>query len=192
MKITRVIILFWMCIPSSFANDAVEAVAAVLDVAIKEHIDSSQVEVGLGTAVMTSQISPELHLGVNNYFLQRYKMGIAVDVPIPGNSDTPNINIGVIAGVKKFNPLLGRHFYNLTLGASMFDNFNGLYIEPSISFRLKESSAVKYFWIMHTFGVNASVAYRRTVVESQLDSSPNANAVLFRVNVFMGQRGRKY
>lgn len=192
MKIIKGLLLFWVFISPSFANDAAEATAAVLDVVIQKYMDSTQVEAGLGTALAIGRLSPELHVGVNNYFFSRYKMGAVIDVSILNKNDTPDFNIGAIAGIKNFNPLLGRHFINLSIGASKFVSASGIYFEPSISFSLKESSAVKYFWIMHTFGVNASVAYRHIFVDSRLSSSLETSAVLLRLNVFMGQRERKY
>ena len=192
MKIISGVLIFWIYVSSSYANDAAEATAAILEVAIQKNTDSSQIEIGAGPVLMNNKVSPEFHFGANYYFLSRYKAGVSLDASGQQEKDTANANVGVIAGVKNFNRVLGRHFINLTVGGSMYENDSALYLEPSISFRLKESSAVKYFWIMHTFGVNASVAYRHVFLNSQQESSLNSDAVLLKLNFYLGQRERKY
>ena len=190
MKIIYGILLYLICISSTFANDTAEAIATVLDVVIDKHVDSSQIELGSGPILMGNDLAPEFHLGINNFFLNRFKIGVSVDIP-RGDKNTADVNIGLTAGLKNFNPIFGRHYYNFTVGGSKFENNGGLYFEPSITFVLKESAPVRYFWIMNTFGINTSIAYRHIFIENNNNSLLNTNAVIFKVNVFIGQRQRK-
>jgi len=192
MKIIKILFLYFLTYSTVIADDTAEAVAAILNVTTQKYIDSVQVQFGTGAAVMKQDFSPEINAGMKYHFLKDYHLGVSLYIPVHENNNDLNIYGGVNMGLKNFSPRLGQHYLNLLIGAGNLYDDDGLVIEPSITFAIKESSPLKFFWILQSFGINTSLSYRHFVVNKKPFEFHNANAIKFNINLFMRNRKRSH